>query len=329
MSEDSDDHTYLTRRRAIAGGAGLLAVGGATAWTFRPAPVSDSEGWTELARLPTERGEMNGAVLEDRIYVPGGLTDLGETTDRMDVYDPVADEWEPVASMPEPLNHHAAAALDGSLYVVGGNREFDDPPEDHAFAYDPADDEWTVLDPAPEGRWGHELVAFDDHLYVVGGHTTDSHDVLRFDDQEWERGEPIPTPRDHIAAEVVDDRILTASGRWDGENDPAVEAYDPAADEWDVIDAEPTARSGTAAASIDGQFHLGGGEDPSTVTGWTTDTHEVFDGEIWTDAPDVPLPLHGPTAVAYDGAFFVIGGAWRQGALSVTACSDRVFVYEP
>ncbi|MDG5760142.1 kelch repeat-containing protein [Natronococcus sp. A-GB1] len=327
MSED-DDRSLLTRRRAIAGG-GLLAVGGATAWTFRPAPVDDSEGWSERATMPTERGEMKGAVLEDRIHVPGGLTGLGDTTDRMDVYDPVADEWENAASMPEPLNHHAAATLEDVLYVVGGNREFDDPPEDHVFEYDPDADEWTERDPLPEGRWGHELVASDDRLYLVGGLTTDSHDVLIFDGETWDRGEPIPTPRDHLAAGVLDDRVLTVSGRWDGDNEPTVDAYDPDADAWEVIDAAPIPRSGTAGAVVGGRFHLGGGEDPAVLTGWTTDTHEVFDGEEWTTAPELPLSLHGPTAVSHDGALYVVGGAWRQGALSATAWSDRTFVYEP
>lgn len=322
-----DDRTLLTRRRALVGG-GVLAVGGATAWTFRPDPVSDSAGWSERARMPTERGEMKGAVLEDRIYVPGGLTGLGDSTARTDVYDPNADEWKRGSSMPEPLNHHAAAALDGTLYVVGGNREFDDPPEDHVFAYDPDADAWTELDPLPEGRWGHELVAYDGRLYVVGGRTTDTHDLLIFDGEDWDRGPPIPTPRDHLAAEVFEDRILAVSGRWDGENDPTVEAYDPEENEWASIDAEPTARSGTAGAVVDGRFHLGGGEDPSTLTGWTTDAHEVFDGENWKDASAVPLPLHGPTALTHDDAVYVIGGAWRHGLFSVTAWSDRTFVYE-
>uniref|UniRef100_UPI0025C2E340 Kelch repeat-containing protein n=1 Tax=Halovivax sp. TaxID=1935978 RepID=UPI0025C2E340 len=175
--------------------------------------------------------------------------------------------------------------------------------------------------------------AVDDRLYAIGGHTTDSHDVLTFDPgaDVWDRGPPIPTPRDHLAAGVVDDRILAVGGRWDGENVPTVEAYDPDANEWEPVRPEPEPRSGAAGAVVDGRYHLGGGEDPAAVTGWTTDVHEAYDPEegAWTDAPAVPLPLHGPTAVAHDGAFYVIGGAWRQGLWSATAWSDRTFVYEP
>lgn len=325
------DEPTITRRRVIAGVALLLA-GGLGAWTFRPAPVDDRERWREAARLPTARGEMKGTVLDGRIYVPGGLEGLGDSVARMDVYDPAADAWQSAASMPEPLNHHAAATLDGTLLVVGGNRRIDDPPEDHVFAYDPAADAWEVRDPLPEGRWGHECVEHDGRLYIVGGESTGSDDTLIFDGDSWTRGAAVPTPREHLAAGVLDGGILAVSGRRGGENDPTVERYDPETDEWTRIDAEPTARSGAAGAVLDGAFHLAGGEDPRTVGGWTTDRHETFAGDAeegWREAPTLPLALHGPAAVAHDGSFYVIGGAWRQGLLSATAWSDRVFVHEP
>lgn len=84
MAEADDDRTLLTRRRALAGG-GLLVAGGAAAWTFRPAPVDVGDGWDERAPMPAARGEMKGAVLADRFYVPGGLTGFGSSTDRVDV----------------------------------------------------------------------------------------------------------------------------------------------------------------------------------------------------------------------------------------------------
>lgn len=323
-----EDGSRITRRRVIAG-VGLLLAGGVGAWTFRPAPVEDREGWREAARMPTARGEMKGAVLDDRLYVPGGLEGLGDSLARTDVYDPAADAWVSAAPMPEPLNHHATATLDGTLFVAGGNSRFDDPPEDHVFAYDPAADAWEVRDPLPEGRWGHELVALDGRLYLVGGESTGSDDTLVFDGGGWTRRAPVPTPREHLAAGVLDDRILAVGGRRAGGNDPAVEAYDPDADEWMRIDAEPTARSGAAGAVVDGTFHLAGGEDPRTIRGWTTDRHETYDGGDWREAPALPLGLHGPAAVALDDAFYVVGGAWRQGPLSATAWSDRVFVHEP
>lgn len=328
-----EDGPTITRRRVLAG-VGLLLAGGLGAWTFRPAPVADRADWREAASLPTARGEMKGAVVDGRLHVPGGLEGIGDSVARVDVYDPGTDDWEPAAPMPEPLNHHASAVLDGTLFVVGGNRRIDDPPEAHVFAYDPAADAWAVRDPLPEGRWGHELVAHDGRLYLVGGASTGSDDTLVFDGAGWSRSAPMPTPREHLAAGVLDDRILAVGGRRDDGNDPTVEAYDPGTDEWTRVDAEPAARSGAAGAVVDGTFHLAGGENPEAIGGWTTDRHQTFAGGAapdadWQEAPPLPLSLHGPTAVAHEGAFYVVGGAWRQGLLSATAWSDRVFVHEP
>eukprot|EP00964_Phaeocystis_antarctica_P165339 scaffold145199_cov148-Phaeocystis_antarctica.AAC.1 len=40
--------------------------------------------------------------------------------DTVEVYDPQADSWQWVASMPRGLYTHAAAAMGGKIYVTGG-----------------------------------------------------------------------------------------------------------------------------------------------------------------------------------------------------------------
>lgn len=319
--------TPLTRRRVLAGaGVGALVAAGAVAWTFRPTPVDDRSGWREGAPLPDARGETKAAVLGGRIYVPGGMHGAGQSTAETVVLGPESD-WEQVAPMPRPLNHHATAALDGLLYVVGGARSYGDPPERHVFVYDPSAEEWTGGPPLPEGRMGHELVTLDGRLYLVGGETTDSHDTLVLEGGTWKRAAPVPTPRHHLAAAAVDGTVLAVGGRHDGENLATVERYDPSADAWESLEATPTARSGAVGVALDGRFHLIGGEDPSPVEGWTTDRHEVYDGEGWREAAPLPLELHGAPGAVRDGQIYVVGGAWRPGALSVTAWNDGVFVY--
>ena len=319
----------IGRRRFLSGTA--LALVPLTAnFLARPAPLTEREGWERLADLPSARGEMKATAVGGRIYVPGGMAGpLGRSTERLAVYDPEADEWAVAAPMPTPLNHHAVTALEGMVYVTGGNRSFSDPPEDHAFRYDPDTDEWETLPALPEGRWGHECVAHEGRLYVVGGETSGGHEVLRFDGGDWQRLAAIPTPRDHLAAGVVDEEVLVAAGRWEGDNEDAVEAYDPATDEWRQLEASPTPRSGMAAGVLGGELHLAGGEDPSALTGWTTDRHERLSGEEWQLAPSIPLPLHGPATAVHEETMYVIGGAWRQGLFSPTSWSSRVFAYRP
>ena len=58
-------------------------------------------------------------VLDGKIYVMGGFDGAGKL-DTVVVYDPQADSWQRVVSMPQGLCHHAAAVMGGKIYVTGG-----------------------------------------------------------------------------------------------------------------------------------------------------------------------------------------------------------------
>ncbi len=331
---NGDDQPRLTRRRLLAIGGAAGAAGGVW-WVFRPAPVTDRPGWHERANLPTARGEMKGATLDSNLYVPGGMSGIGTSTDEVSVYAPSTNEWEPAAPLPVPLNHHASAVVNGRLYVLGGNESFSDPPERHAYAYEPDTDTWGARSPLPDGRWAHEAVSIGDLIFVVGGvpETDDPLDTLVYDTttDSWERRAPIPTPREHLAAATVNDDIIVIGGRWDGENSDACQVYDPDDDEWRMGAPLPTARSGFGAAVLDGRVHVIGGEDPSVLDGWTTAAHEIYDvGEdVWSAAAELPLPVHGNVVGQLDDRIYVAGGAWRQGAFSVTSWSEHLFAFDP
>ncbi|HET7090058.1 MAG TPA: hypothetical protein VFL17_15585, partial [Anaerolineae bacterium] len=82
-----------------------------------PTPVSAQAAWTMgKPMIPPYRSEMPAVVLDGMIYVPGGFG--GES--RLERYDPIADEWEALADMPDGRHHLMAAAHDGYLYVFGG-----------------------------------------------------------------------------------------------------------------------------------------------------------------------------------------------------------------
>ena len=326
----------ITRRRLLyAAGRGTVALAaGGIWWLTRSPSVNESEGWSELAPMPEPRGEMKGATLNDGVYVPGGLVGGGDSTDRLERYDPDADEWTELAPMPEPRNHHATVAVGGKVFVLGGNDDFGGPPQDDVFAYDPEGDEWEQREGVPDGRWGNDAVAYEGRVYVVGGTYRDGPlDVLVYDPEgdDWERGATMPTETEHTAVEVYNGEVWTVSGRWDGENLRDVSVYDPETDEWRECPPVSKARSGTASAVLGDELHVVGGENPNTGDGWVTDSHEVYgsDTDGWHDAPPLPLALHGAASVEHDGKMYVVGGAWRHGLQSVTAWSDRVFVFEP
>jgi hypothetical protein len=69
----------------------------------------------------SNRSEVAGAVLGDRIDVGDGLTAI-DATDEVQKYDPAADRWMARAPLPQAIHHPAAAALGGRLYVIGRSR---------------------------------------------------------------------------------------------------------------------------------------------------------------------------------------------------------------
>jgi N-acetylneuraminic acid mutarotase len=64
------------------------------------------------------RCDHASVVLDGKIYAMGGYG--RSPLDTVEVYDPQADSWQRVASMPRGLYGHAAAAMGGKMYVTGG-----------------------------------------------------------------------------------------------------------------------------------------------------------------------------------------------------------------
>src|SRR5207249_3221972 len=123
---------------AVANGV-LYAVGGA----IRPPepgiavatveaydPVTDT--WTSKAAMPTPREAAAGGVVNDIIYVAGGLgvsTSSGSFLSTVEAYEPIANAWTTMAPMPA-----AQDDVTGTL-TAGGS----------SLSYDPAADLYTYV----------------------------------------------------------------------------------------------------------------------------------------------------------------------------------------
>jgi Kelch motif len=299
---------------AIAGG---LLVGAALLVFTNPRP-REAPGWTLAAPMPLARGEIATAVLEDRLYVLGGLSGAGGTSDAVSVYDAPNDRWTEGPSLPAPRHHAAAAALDGAVYLAGGGQSASDwTPRTNLWRLAADASGWTEVAAMPEGRLGHRLVALDGRLYVVGG-IGPTASLLVYDpaSDAWSTGAALPSPRDHLAAVAVGTEIWAIGGRDNGLQG-RVDIYDPAADAWRAGPPLPVATSGAAEAAADPLILISGGEDPG---GSMVDAHWWLDASAaapgWQPLPDPPLVVHGAQGAALDGRFYVVGGqsflAWSD-----------------
>src|SRR5262245_48104850 len=174
--------------------------------------LADEGAWHAATPMPLARSELAAAVLDGRLYVAGGIAQLGATR-AFQVYDPADGSWRSLAPLPEARHHFGMAALDGRLYVSGGYPTlpfFDGDAEPQLWTYDPKLDRWRALAAMPTPRAAHAMAALDGHLYVAGGVGVDSTAVLRYDPatDRWDRSvPPLKTLREHLAAATLDGKL--------------------------------------------------------------------------------------------------------------------------
>jgi N-acetylneuraminic acid mutarotase len=149
----------------------------ATAICFDPA----TRLWSKLPPLKTSRYTIvrpEMAALDGKLYVVGGYCDetpqwLGGGTGSalVDCFDPTvgdAGTWTRLPYMGTGRCHPGVAALDGMLYVVGGEPS-EDVPDESVECYDPSTNSWSYVASLGEDRQGVSLAAVGGKLYAIGG----------------------------------------------------------------------------------------------------------------------------------------------------------------
>lgn len=305
-----------------------------------PTPTFPPHWSLSVVNIPSPRGETGAAVIDGKIYVPGGMTVFSPTTgfdgtDVLAIYDPATDTWSTGANVPHTaLNHAAVAAHGGKLYTFGGHALVDRDHLREVLIYDVATDTWSEGPEMPAQRQGSAAVTLGDYIYVIGGDEKNNH-LLRFDPAsgEWAELAPLLEIRNHVQAVVLDGKIWVLGGRWYGASNSivdfhTVEIYDPAADTWTAGPRMNRPHAGAAAAVIDGKIYIAGGELLSEFPPGMEPSVEVYDPAVgqWEVMGSMPIPLHGVSGASVDGKFYILAGSTRAGT---AAAYRRVLIYTP
>lgn len=230
----------------------LYQIGGETDYP-PPAPTDAvyrydiaGDSWSARAALPIEVSGADAVTLGDHIYVPGGsddnetVFDGGTFLDSLHIYDPAANSWDTGTAMPVSLAFASAVALDGKLYVMGG--ELDNGTySDALYIYDPVGDTWSQGASMSETRAYAGAGVIDGAIYVAGGYAGGSvnRDSLEIYDpaiDAWRSGPDLPDEIASPAVSVVDDRYLILVGG----GGMSIGAYSCSLDAWafDTVTAE-------------------------------------------------------------------------------------------
>lgn len=273
--------------------------------------------------MGTARSEMPAAVLEDRIYVLGGLGDgVSSVVER---YDPMTDRWDEVAPLPEARHHLMAVASGDRLYAMGGFDATGFNPVNTAHVYHPDRDEWARIADLPMPVGAGAAAALEGMVFVVGGVPGGSV-LLRYDPEadDWTELASLTRPREHLAAAALQARLYVLGGRWGEEMLSTVEVFDPVTGSWSEGPSMMEARSGFGAGAVNGMLVVAGGEVFGPTR--TLDGVEVLADDAWSEADPLPVPLHGVPLAVVDGTVYVLGGSGWAGRIDN---SGRVWAWRP
>lgn len=277
----------------------------------RPAPVR-----LRLARvlgsLPAARSGLAVARLGRSIFVLGGLSQAGESTDTVFRVD-ARGRASTTGTLPVPVHDAAATGLSGRLLLLGGG-QFEGSPAIVAVRPSPS----RALGALPQPLSDLAAVAIGGVGYVVGG---------------WNGTEPnrtiyavrrsgsvsvaaqLPAGVRYPAAGALDGHLILAGGETAaGSPTRRAWSYDPATGTLRRLPELPFPTDHTAGAALDGRFYvLGGlrsGVFTSAILSWAP-------GESrWRAAGRLPAALADLGAVRFAGGIAVVGGRGSAGPVA-------------
>ena len=136
----------------------------------------DNDSWSLGTPMLGGRAELGAALLNGEVYVIGGIFTAGgssTTTNSVDIYDPVLDNWRSGTPLPEPRASFALAVKDNKIFAIGGTNNWGagapSTATDTAFIFDPDQDSWSIGVPMPTARWANEAAVVVDRIHVIGG----------------------------------------------------------------------------------------------------------------------------------------------------------------
>jgi N-acetylneuraminic acid mutarotase len=308
----------------------LGIAGAAFAQIMSPEPGA----WGQKAKLIEANSEFTLTSTGGKVYVLGGYPQSRVSVKTVQIYDIANDIWTLGPPLAEVNNHGVAAAFDGVVYLFGGQTDPNTAYVDTVYALDTklgAGAAWTQKAAMPTKRSAGAAVVHEGKIYIAGGRPPRGHDLAVYDPRTdtWEKLPDLPSQRNHIAMELIGDKIHVFGGRLGGgfqsDKTAAHEVFDPRTRIWSVAAPMLKPRSGINSAQAFGCVHVWGGEEQAGVF----PDHDYYDprSDKWAKLPNMTIPIHGVTGATFaNGLIYVTGGGTQVGGSSGSLLNQ---VYRP
>ena len=156
----------------------------------------DGDRWTAVASMHFARGGHALVAAEGRLYAIGGNTARANVPG-VEAYDPGADAWTVVGSLPVPRNH-LSGFVQGTMACVAGGRS---PTTARVDCYDTITGAWSRLADLPQASSGGGATTFlgGDVLVMGGQDASETRIVSQLThyraDNSWSSGDSMLSPR--------------------------------------------------------------------------------------------------------------------------------------
>ncbi|RYU76403.1 kelch repeat-containing protein [Hymenobacter persicinus] len=237
--------------------------------------------------------------------------------------------WNVGASLAQARGQHAAAALNGKIYVWGGYSASE---ISSLEIYNPATNTWSAGAPLPQALRGHaHAVGNNGLLYsfsgVSGSDKVSSSYSYNPATNVWTTLAPIPVAVWEARATTgTDGRIYVLGGE---NNLYGNQIYNPTANTWTTGAPLPITTLGAAVVTDgSGRIHLIGGATNGYTAGTT---HYVYNPvtDTWATAAALPTAIaQAGCTLGSDGKIYVIGGKGYTGNNSAPFFQSA-YVYTP
>lgn len=275
--------------------------------------------WITAKPLPSWRYEFGGGAIKDEIYVIGGLASLPTVytvTRRVEVYNTKEDRWRQAVSLPVIVHHAGVVVIDDCLYVVGGNG-FRVSACSYVFEFNHQENVWQRKANMPTPRGALGVAVGDGLIYAVGGATAvgwkaevtrGELEVYEPKKDKWMSLEPMPTPREHLAAVAASGLIFALGGYAKSRFEPLTtnEAYNSSSGKWEKRAPLPLPLCGFPAVAMGDSIFIFGGVQGWAISGECCEYNVSQDR--WIRRADMPVPRYAAIAVAVGDRIHVIGG---------------------
>ncbi len=243
--------------------------------------------------------------------------------------------WVTKAPMSVPRSRPAAAAVNGKIYVIGGESplfasQLKNAGENSILAenwsaqafettleeYNPTSNTWTTKAPKPTGVSNTGAAVIANKIYVPGGYNGSTPlavvEVYNPATNSWSSVASMPEARSGAAVAALSNRLYVFGGNNSaGAFVNTCYVYDVSTNIWSSCAPMTYARGYAGAGVVNGKIYVVGGRDSSTADFNYVEEYNPSTN-TWTTKASLATARGGPGVVGNGNYLYVCGGGWSS-----------------